>query len=163
MPRHNHLVPDNLLESWQSTVDVMAAILNVPAGLIMRVHADQIEVLVTSRSDDNPYLAGHRADLHTGLYCETVMASRALLQVPNALASAHWRHNPDVELDMIAYVGLPLLWPDQEVFGTICVLDNKSRSFQDKYLELMGELKRRIESDLALLDYVVGAAAAGAA
>ncbi|WP_296001458.1 GAF domain-containing sensor histidine kinase [Rugamonas sp.] len=152
MSSRKHIIPDSFLESWQNIVDVMAAIFNVPAGLIMRVHEEEIEVLVTSRADDNPYIAGHRAKLNTGLYCETVMASRAVLQVPNALTSRQWKDNPDVELDMIAYVGVPLVWPDDEVFGTICVLDNKTRVFQDKYIELMWELKNRIESDFKLLD-----------
>ncbi len=82
----------------------MAAIFDVPAGLIMRVLPSQIEVLLASNSSDNPYEIGEKANLDTGLYCETVMAERKQLVVPNALDDPHWKDNPDVALNMISYM-----------------------------------------------------------
>ena len=64
-----HPVSDDFLERWQKTLDVAAAILQVPAALIMRVWPEQIEVLVSSASDGNPYEEHEKADLGTGLYC----------------------------------------------------------------------------------------------
>ena len=72
------------------------------------------------------------AKLNTGLYCETVMATRSPLHVPNALNDPDWKNNPDVELDVISYLGIPLIWPDGSVFGTICVLDGKIRHDTDR-------------------------------
>eukprot|EP01031_Cornospumella_fuschlensis_P012565 gene12565-15351_t len=126
---HASAIPESFLAKWQTTTDVMAGVFNVPAGLIMRVLPEQIEVLVSSHSDGNPYEADEKAKLNTGLYCETVMATRGLLHVPDALEDEDWRCNPDVALNMISYLGVPLLWPDNQVFGTICVLDNKKRNY----------------------------------
>lgn len=145
-------IPESFLAKWQNTTDVMADIFDVPAGLIMRVLPDEIEVLVASHGEDNPYEADEKAKLNTGLYCETVMATRALLHVPYALDDPHWEHNPDVALDMVSYLGVPLLWPDKEVFGTICVLDNKKRDYQDKYVELLWEIKKSIERDFVVIE-----------
>jgi signal transduction histidine kinase len=80
------------------------------------------------------------------------MATRALLHVPHALEDAAWAHNPDVKLNMISYLGVPLQWPDREVFGTICVLDSKKRHYQDKYVELLWEIKAAIERDFAQME-----------
>jgi len=146
-----HDVPDEILGKWQHTTDVMAEIFDVPAGLIMRVHPEAIEVLISAHKEGNPYEHDEKAKLNTGLYCETVMATRDTLAVPNALQDPHWAHNPDVALNMIAYLGVPLLWPDNEVFGTICVLDSKTRVFSPKYVELLWELKRSIEGDFGLI------------
>ena len=99
MAYHAHEVPGDLLAKWQDTTNVMADIFEVPAALIMRVLPDQIEVLVSAHKDGNPYEAEERARLDTGLYCETVMETRAMLQVPNALEDAHWKENPDVALN----------------------------------------------------------------
>jgi signal transduction histidine kinase len=148
----SHEIPENFLAKWQDTTNVMADIFDVPAGLIMRVLPSQIEVLVSAHKPGNPYEADEKAKLNTGLYCETVMASRALLHVPNALHDPHWENNPDVALNMVSYLGVPLLWPDDEVFGTICVLDNKTRNFRDKYVELLWEIKKSIESDFKLIE-----------
>jgi len=57
----------------------MAEIVGVPAGLVMRVEPPQIEVFLTSDTRGNPYRKGERADLDTGLYCETFWSSRANL------------------------------------------------------------------------------------
>jgi signal transduction histidine kinase len=148
---HASVIPDAFLSKWQNTADVMAGIFDVPAGLIMRVLPEQISVLVSSHSEGNPYEADEKANLNTGLYCETVMATRGLLHVPDALEDEHWRCNPDVALNMISYLGVPLLWPDNEVFGTICVLDNKKRNYQHKYVELLWEIKKSIERDFVVM------------
>ena len=145
------IVPDGFLGKWQQTTNVMAGIFDVPAGLIMRVWPEQIEVLIASHTPGNPYEEGEKANLNTGLYCETVMATRSLLEVPHALEDAHWESNPDVALNMISYLGVPLLWPDGEVFGTICVLDSKKRQFQQRYVELLWEIKRTIEADFQII------------
>ena len=152
MIHHASEIPESFLAKWQKTADVMAGIFDVPAGLIMRVLPDEIEVLVASRGEDNLYEAEEKAKLNTGLYCETVMATRALLHVPHALEDPHWAHNPDVALNMVSYLGVPLMWPDNEVFGAICVLDNKKRDYQDKYVELLWEIKKSIERDFVVIE-----------
>lgn len=48
-------IPEETLEGWQSLVDTMAELAGIPAGLIMRLTADEIEVFVASRNDGNPY------------------------------------------------------------------------------------------------------------
>lgn len=146
------IVPDEFLVKWQQTANVMAGIFDVPAGLIMRVGTQKIEVLVSSHTQGNPYEAGEEANLHTGLYCETVMATRAMLEVPDALEDVHWQNNPDVALNMISYLGVPLMWPDEEVFGTICVLDSKKRKYQQRYVELLWEIKKAIEADFQVIE-----------
>jgi DNA-binding NtrC family response regulator len=147
-----HDVPAKTIEKWQQTVDLMAEIFDVPAGLIMRVLPSQIEVLLASRSSKNPYEDGEKADLNTGLYCETVMAQRQRLSVPNALEDPQWRDNPDVKLDMISYMGVPLICPDGSVFGTICVLDDHTRTYLPVYTNMLEEFRGIIEQDLQMLD-----------
>lgn len=143
----NHDVPPDYLKKWQKTLDVAAEVLNVPAALVMRVWPEQIEVLIASVGDSNPYEEHEKADLGTGLYCETVMSSRAQLMVPNALEDPAWADNPDVKLNMVNYLGVPLIWPDNTIFGTICVLDSRTRNYSSAYQELLWQLKDLIEGD----------------
>lgn len=150
--RHtSHAIPKEFLEKWQVTVNVLANIFDVPSGLIMRILPSQVEVLVASETSNNPYQPGEKAELNTGLYCETVMASRSLLYVPNALEVPHWKNNPDVARHMISYLGIPLLWAENDLFGTICVLDSKERIYQKKYINLLWEIKKAIESDFTII------------
>ena len=144
-------IPDALLSSWQDTVDLLAELFSTPAALIMRVHAQEIEVLVASRSEGNVYRPGATHPLDTGLYCEHVMDTKRELVVPDAMADPAWRGNPDIGLGMISYLGLPLTWPFGEQFGTICVLDNKEISYSAR---LHGILKRFQQSVLYGLESV---------
>jgi hypothetical protein len=144
-------IPDATLTQWQGIVDLMAAVCSVRAALIMKVHTSEIEVLISAKVPGNPYHSGEKAPLNTGLYCETVMSTRERLLVPNALKDPKWDHNPDIPLGMICYLGYPLQWPDGEVFGTICILDNKENFLSgqlDNYVRLF---KDNIENYLALL------------
>lgn len=144
-------VPFNIQEKWQTIVDLMAKIMEVPAGLIMKIEPPQIEVFLSSKTKRNPYEKGERANLDTGLYCETVIKQRAPLLVPDALRDPEWDHNPDIKLGMIYYCGFPLEWPGGEIFGTICVLDYKDNSKATAYNDLISEFKQVVEGDLHLI------------
>jgi diguanylate cyclase (GGDEF)-like protein/PAS domain S-box-containing protein len=145
-------VPPAMLEIWQRLLDLMAEVFRVPAALIMRVHTKEIEVFLRSTNPEDVYERGERADLDSGLYCETVMSSRHMLLVPNATTDPQWDHNPDIKLGMIAYLGFPLYWPTGQVFGTMCVLDRKENHFSETYVRLLEQLKNIVEHDLQLLD-----------
>ena len=120
---HPTPVPSEIVRKWQEIVDLTAEIMHVPSALIMRVEPPNIKVFLSSETKGNPYEPDEAAPLNTGLYCETVMKTRQLLLVPDALRDEHWQSNPDIKPGMISYLGVPIVWPDGEVFGTICVLD----------------------------------------
>ena len=140
-------LPETMLDHWQRIVNLMARILEVPAGLIMELDGRGLKVCVSSASDGNPYERGEVAQLDTGLYCETVMAERSALLVRNALEDPAWKDNPDVEKSMLFYLGLPLSWPDGELFGTICVLDAENNEKAIRYRDLLEEFKGLINGD----------------
>jgi len=146
------LIDDQTLAGWQTIVDLMAEMCGVPAGLIMRITGEDIEVFVRSETEGNPYHVGdHEHLVGSGLYCEHVIKTREPLHVPDALSDPEWDSNPDIKLDMIAYHGHPILTPDGGVFGTICVLDNRPYEIHSRYDQLLGSFKRQIENDLALV------------
>ncbi|MFZ0068440.1 MAG: hypothetical protein WAK90_19930, partial [Pseudolabrys sp.] len=83
-------VPAQITEKWQEIIDLLAEVLHVPSALIMKVEPPNIRVFVRSESEGNPYERDESASLNTGLYCETVMKTRQLLLVPDALADQEW-------------------------------------------------------------------------
>ncbi len=150
MNGHGYL---KLLEQWQEAVDLLAEIIDVPSGLVMHYKDGKLEVLVASNSEGNPYKQGDKEVLEgSGLYCETVIKTNKLLTVPNALKSKRWGKNPDIALNMISYLGLPILKSDGSTFGTICVLDNKENPYSGKFIKLLERFRNFIELELNLLD-----------
>lgn len=141
-------IPDSLLIKWQGITNLLADFLSVPSVLIMRTDEEFMEVLISSKSENNPYHAGDK-EHWCGLYCETVIKTQKKLLVPNATIDKNWNQNPDIKLGMIAYLGFPINYPNQKPFGTICVLDNHENHFSEQYEKLLVQFKSVIESDIA--------------
>lgn len=145
-------VPNETVEEWQALVDAMAELAGIPAGLVMRLADDEIEVFVSSRTEGNPYSPGDREHFHdSGLYCERVIESRERLLVPNALADPEWEDNPDVKLNMISYLGYPILLPDERPFGTLCILDRRPNGYSGAVHRLVEKFRDLIQHHLELL------------
>lgn len=146
-------VKDELLNQWQTMLDLLAEYMTVPVALIMRLDKDKITVCVKNNAVSNPYHIGEtEVLLGSGLYCEEVVRSNAPLFVKNALEDPKWQENPDLERDMVNYSGLPLRWPNGDIFGTLCVLDSKTHVYDDKQQRLMAQMQLMVESHLDLLE-----------
>lgn len=142
-------IPKSTLDSWQEVADILAEIVEIPAALIMRLSDPHIEVLISSQSKGNPYQADAREEFNeSGLYCETVIKTMSKLHVPDALADEKWTNNPDVKLNMISYLGFPILLPDGKPFGTICILDRKRNEYGALIERLMLKFKDIIEFEI---------------
>ena len=67
-------VSEKVMDQWQELIDSMAKLIDVPAGLIMRLNGEKIEVFTSSKTDNNPYKPKDSEHFfESGLYCETVI------------------------------------------------------------------------------------------
>jgi transcriptional regulator with GAF, ATPase, and Fis domain len=152
-------VPADIMESWQEISDILADLIGIPAALIMRFTDPDIEVFVSSNSEGNPYSPRDKEKLlGSGLYCETVIKTSDRLLVDDALSDENWKNNPDVDLNMISYLGYPILYPDKKPFGTICILDSKANRHSETIEKLMLKFRHLIESHLEMIyaNHVLG-------
>lgn len=141
-----------LVASWNKTLAVLAKLANVPVALAMKVDQGNIEVFSKNENSDNPYSIGEAESLiGSGLYCEHVIKTQHLLNVPNALNDSKWDDNPDLKLNMIAYLGMPILDFNNSPFGTICILDNQEHEFSSSTIELLEAVKISFETQLKVL------------
>jgi PAS domain S-box-containing protein len=117
----------------------------------MKLEPPNIKVFVSSDSSGNPYKKDEVAPFDPGLYCERVIKSQQQLLVPDALQDEEWKSNPDVKLGMISYLGFPIAWPDGQVFGTVCVLDDKRNDYTEPYRKFLLQCRDLMQTDLKLL------------
>jgi DNA-binding CsgD family transcriptional regulator len=144
-------IPPASLARWQRVVDIIARIMNVPAGLVMRTDPPDHSVLVASKGEGNPYGVGTSFVLNRKLSCHSVLKNRDELLVRDAYSDPEWCDNQDLGHGLSFYLGLPLIWPNGKLFGTICVLDKRDNTNAIHYRDLLSEFRQVIESDLALL------------
>lgn len=139
------------LAKWQYLVDHISEIANVPATLIMHTQGPLHEVRVKSSGEQNPYSEGQSFELQEKLYCFGVFENDGELCVEDATQHPRWHDNPDMEHDMSFYVGLPLKWPDGDIFGTICMLDKTRNKQALLFRNGLRQFCRIVEDDLAML------------
>ena len=151
MPSPRIEVPSEIVQKWQEIVNLLAEIIHVPAALVMKLEPPNIKVFVSSESSGSPYEKDEVACFDPGLYCERVIKSQQQLLVPDALQDEEWKLNPDVKLGMISYLGFPIAWPDGQVFGTVCVLDDKRNAYTEPYRKFLLQCRDLLQTDLKLL------------
>ncbi|HEY1147660.1 MAG TPA: GAF domain-containing sensor histidine kinase [Pseudoduganella sp.] len=136
-----------VIAKWQGILDLVAQVIQVPAAIITKAEPGSLRVFVSSQSDANPY----RSDGKThscGSYCQTVLATRRPLVVANALTDPHWRGSPNAQQGMISYMGFPLRWPNDHLFGTMCILDRQEHAYAPAHQQLLEQFRDVVEQDL---------------
>ena len=77
-----------------------------------------------------------------------------MVQVVDAREDPLWADSPTVAAGIFAYLGYPILWPDGEIFGTLCVVDTKSNQWGKLYQDMLFTFKDVVEDHLALVDTI---------
>jgi PAS domain S-box-containing protein len=147
-------LPSDLLQKWQRIVDLLANIMHVPSAVVTQLEPPNdisYKVLVSSQSNGNPFPADQTFSMEIGTFCETVIKSRRPLLVTNAREAVEWQSAPELGVGMVSYLGLPVLWPDGRVFGTICVLDDQANQYSDVYQEVLLQCRDVLQVDLQTL------------
>ena len=144
-------VSSEIIAKWQHTVNLVAKILGVPTGLITSINESSLDICVASATEGNSFKAGDSLPLGIGMYCETTTGTQNTVQVTHAQKDELWRDNPSVEFDLVSYLGMPLTWPDGELFGTFCMLDTKEHHHSETNKELLSCFRNVVETDLTML------------
>ena len=152
-PFNRETLTEDLLKEWQNLLNETAEILGVPAGLVTRIDANEIEILLSSDTEGNPYRAAFTSQYpDSGWYCEYTLKSEGLNLIPNASLEPAWKDNlAATEMNMISYVGMPIDRPDGGQFGTVCFLDNKQNEHNKLHIRLIKQVKRMIELSLRVV------------
>jgi signal transduction histidine kinase/ActR/RegA family two-component response regulator len=149
-----HDVPGQYLNKWQRTVDLAVELFGADAVLIRSGEGNGSEIIVASQNAQNPFPRGRRDPLGRGCYSESVMLGRVMLNIADAREEAPWRERLAANDGMVAYLGVPLIWPDRSMFGTLEVLRRQPMILQPTLEKLLGQFKELIEGDFRIIHYL---------
>jgi GAF domain-containing protein len=118
-----------------------AKLLDVPVALISLVEADR-QFFSASCGLPQPW-AGERQTRLSHSFCQHVVVSRQPFVVSDAREHPLVRANLAIrDLGVIAYAGIPLTTPDDDVLGSFCAIDNKPRTWTKSDLDTLGDFAR---------------------
>jgi len=141
--------PD-IIQKWQQKINLLHESLGVKAALIMKVHPLEIEVFVRSTNSENPFNVGDKGEINIGTYCDTVVGSGKQVEITDAKTNDFWKEKLPVNNGLECYLGAPILFPNQDLFGTICIMDQTARKFTGLEKKLFNHFQESIETDLVL-------------
>lgn len=143
-------IPSSIVEVWQQVVNSISDLLSIPSVMINRLEPPELEIFRSNVDPGNPFPSGARIDL-AGVYCEAVARKRHKMQVEDAREDPEWADSPTAKAGILSYMGFPLMWPDGDVFGTLCAVDMKENRWGRRYEDLMEMFKNVIEMHLQLV------------
>jgi diguanylate cyclase (GGDEF)-like protein len=140
------------LHKWQKTIDLITGLFSAPSGYIVQATSKGYRVVIRANEGGSHFEANPILPPETPLFCKYVAENNNTLYVSDTRSDTQWNTMPEVIEDGVeSYLGLPIHWPEGEVFGTLCLKDSKKTSYTDEYFELIEQLRDLIEDDLALI------------
>ena len=136
------------ITKWQDISDLLAELINVQSAVVTRITKNDLEVIVTNK---NSPLKKSRLNDKKEFLCRKVIQTQEILQVSNTLES-EFSSNILAKQGFIAYLGLPLVNPDNTPFGTICIVNSEKTYFTETHKKLMYQFAGIIEDDLVRLN-----------
>lgn len=139
----NSLEIAQLMERWQQLIDVVFETAKVKCVFIHSPETPEI----CSRSASTLNSAAHCAtgiqQLMLNRYCTKLMPRRLeLIYDANPLYTTGFQH----------YCGVPISWPDGDLFAVLCLLDAVSSTELPKIKIVLEQLQRAVEYELAFID-----------
>jgi hypothetical protein len=120
----------------QTIARLCAKLLDVPVALISLVETDR-QFFAASCGLPQPW-AGERQTRLSHSFCQHVVVSRQPFVVTDAREHPLVRDNLAIrDLGVIAYAGVPLTTPDDDVLGSFCAIDNKPRVWSKADLDVL--------------------------
>jgi len=122
----------------QTLARLCATLLHVPVALITLIEADR-QFFAASCGLPQPWPDERQTRLSHS-FCQHVVVSRQPFVVCDAREHPLVCENLAIrDLGVIAYAGIPLTTPDDDVLGSFCAIDNKPRTWTKTDLDILND------------------------
>jgi GAF domain-containing protein len=128
--------------------NVASRVLNAPVSLVSLVDEDRQVFAGCVGLVKEPW-ASDRATPLTHSFCQHAVARREPLVVNDAREDPILKSSLAIrDLDVIAYLGIPLIAADGAALGSLCVIDDKPRLWTTEQVALLKDLAQSVITEL---------------
>lgn len=136
-------------EAFQRYTRVAVNLMDAPVSLVSLVAADHQHFVACEGLPDDVTAAAQTPLSHS--FCQHVVTCGEPLVIPDARKDQRLCFNKAIEdLDVIAYLGVPIRTRRNNVLGSFCVIDNKPRVWTDEAVQEMVELADLVGHEIEL-------------
>ena len=142
------LLDSDISPSFDRLARLASSVLNAPVALVSLVDSDR-QFFKSCLGLPEPWASQRESPL-THSFCQHAVASREPLLVDDSREHAVLRDNLAIrDMGVIAYAGIPLTTPDDDVLGSFCAIDNKPRTWTKSDLDTLNDFA---QSAMAYID-----------
>lgn len=142
-------IPESYLNKWQSSIDLLTQLFDVPTASIMRMHEESYQLLIHNQSA--PAHINFNQKRFSNCYYDGVIEQGKLLAIEYAPSDSSWCGSLDSANKTHSYLGAPIRWHDQTIFGTLNLMDPERHHYSELDKKLFLEFCKSIEQDLKIL------------
>ena len=124
-----------------------AKMLHVPASTITLIDRDR-QVYASQIGMSEPWATAGETPLEYS-YCQYAVTSREPLRIDDANRHPLVQNNPAAtEMDVVSYLGIPLIMDDDQAVGTLCAIDSRPRRWTDHEVNILSDLAEILTDQL---------------
>ncbi|MEN8951983.1 ATP-binding protein [Planktotalea arctica] len=145
------LVDGPATEEFDCFTRLATKMLGVPVALMSIVDFDKDRQFFTSvRGLSEPWASERQTPL-THSFCQHVVAANKPLVVEDARKHPLLWDNPAIrDLNVIAYLGIPVTAPDGKALGALCAIDTRRRAWTEGDISVLTDLGGAVTSQIGL-------------
>ncbi|MBD3233881.1 MAG: PAS domain S-box protein, partial [candidate division Zixibacteria bacterium] len=148
----SNIILDNIPGSWQDIVDTLAETGDCQVCLIRRFNdkSSSFDIIAVNDGAGKGFRYGDSISLKSNPYCKEVVNRLTPIAFQNIDSRSAYAGGYDHQFNMLSYLGMPIFTLDNELFGTICLMDIKAREYAESTRRLVALFKGSIEKDLRI-------------
>jgi GAF domain-containing protein len=137
--------------SLDGLTGLAATVLDTPVALVSIVELDWDRQFFTSQVGLPDPWAAYRQTPLSHSFCQHVMTDDQPLIVTDSRVHPRVKDNLAIpDLNVIAYLGVPVRGPDQSPLGAMCVIDGKPREWSARDLTILSQLADCVSREIQL-------------
>lgn len=136
-------------QAFDRLAKLAARILHTPVALVSLVDSDR-QFFKSCLGLPEPWSRWRETPLSHS-FCQHVVASGKPLVIPDARRDPALLDNLAIrDLNVIAYLGSPLILPGGQVIGSFCVIDTKPHAWTDEEISIVRDLAASVMTEINL-------------
>lgn len=136
-------------EQFDRLARLAARVVNAPVALVSAVDEDR-QFFKSCLGLPEPWATRRETPLSHS-FCQHVVADREPVVIRDAREDERMRDNLAIrDLDVIAYLGVPLITREGHAIGTLCVIDHQPRVWTSEEITLVQDVAAAVITEITL-------------